>query len=441
MMDTIKSFYIEINVDNCKKLYDYGHSTYHYPPADGKWDPTIVTCGPQIHKVDIKEKHAKVLVEKMDTIINDSKCMEKLAKEEEKCDFMHSEHDLPNRVLPVFKPGDAVSGHVFLVLSKPLEAQSLKIYLQGKARTLLTCDGSDLEGTDVYAEEETLAWQTDKGRKGDVGDKFTLLDGGNVPSSLQSKVLPAGDHKFFFEFTLPSECPGSTPDLIASCGIGSNWSDYAYIFYRVKAKIDSGKTFTRDPVTYKGLWVDQMMDIAADEDDMSPFSLDKCLDTGIAFCKGGRVSCTAKLPRRAFVRGEEIPITLEIENQASGEIAGVEAQVVLSGEARAGTGLWAVKRPINLKGKKVEETGIPKGKHGVIQLKVPLDFSESPIDSNLIPAGTLSDCPIIDVQYDVAVKVKRPGLHRNIEMDIPIKIGNLNGSAAPPSDGLYPKLY
>ena len=281
--------------------------------------------------------------------------------------------------------------------------------------------------------ESKTVWQKVDGGRDDLSDKFALISTKDTP--LESKLLPAGKHKFTFEFSLPSDCPGSTPNLIPS-----HWINYAYVLYRIKAKIDSGKTFTKDPVAYKGLWVDQKMDIASDVDDMSPFTVDEGLDSGIAFWKGGRVSCTAKLPRRAFVRGEEIPLTLQIENQASEKISEVIAQVRLRGKSRTGTGKLTCTHSIDLKGKKVKEGEIAGSQSRVIEMKVPLDFSESAIDNNLIPAGTLSDCPLIDVRYELTIKVKRPGMHRNIEIAIPIKIGNVN-CKFPPSEGMYPKLY
>ncbi len=74
-------------------------------------------------------------------------------------------------------------------------------------------------------------------------------------------------------------------------------------------------------------------------------------------------------------------------------------------------------------------------------MEVPLDFSEAAIDSNLIPAGTLSDCQYIDVKYDLNIKVKRSGMHRNIEFNVPIKIGNVNSSGDVSQGGLYPSLH
>ncbi len=156
-----------------------------------------------------------------------------------------------------------------------------------------------------------------------------------------------------------------------------------------------------------------------------------------------QVNCVAKVPRRAFTRGEMIPLTLEIDNQANSDISGVVAWVALTGKSRTGLSKLSCSRSINLKAKKVKEGGVPPSQSKVIKLEVPLDFTESAIDSNLIPAGTLSDCQYIDIKYNLNIKVKRSGMHRNIEFNVPIKVGNINssGEAALGQGGLYPSLH
>ena len=446
-MDAVKNFDVEVDITNCERLYDYGHSAHVFRPAEGQWEVSVFSGRAEHTNISAEDENTMVRVDKMDKIINRSGFMEKKGKSEEKeaqnvskwndFDYMHPDQKLPKRVLPVFTPGDCVKGCVVLELSEPLDAKNFQIAFQGQAMTLIRVyhrhGYSDIKGKDVYVKEKKTVWEKVDQGKDDLSDTFALLSTSDVP--LQSKLLPAGKHRFNFEFSLPSDCPGSTPNLIPS-----SWSDYAYILYRIKAKIDSGKALSKDLVTYKGLWVDQKTDIASYVDDMHPFAVDESLDTGIAFWKGGRISCTAKLPRRAFLRGEEIPLILEIENQASEAISEVIAQVRLRGKSRTGTNKMSLTHSIDLKGTKIKESGLAGSQSRRIEMKVPLDFSESAIDSNLIPAGTLSDCPLIDVKYDLKVKVKRPGMHRNIEIDIPLKIGNVNSNVSDTSEGIYPKL-
>ena len=127
-MDAITAFNIEVDVSNCEKLYDYGHSRYHYRPADGQWDLSIFADRQQHVDISNEDENIMVQVDKMDKVINRSKFMEKQKKETDKdgkkddvelmlwndFDFMHPKQKLPKRVLPVLKPGDVVSGHVFL---------------------------------------------------------------------------------------------------------------------------------------------------------------------------------------------------------------------------------------------------------------------------------------------------------------------------------------
>ena len=60
---------------------------------------------------------------------------------------------------------------------------------------------------------------------------------------------------------------------------------------------------------------------------------------------------------------------------------------------------------------------------------LPWDFSGCSMDGNLMPTGTLDDCKLIDIKYEVIVKVKRSGLHRDMELQIPIYIGNSNSKS------------
>ena len=62
----------------------------------------------------------------------------------------------------------------------------------------------------------------------------------------------------------------------------------------------------------------------------------------------------------------------------------------------------------------------------VQNLELPLEFMD--IDNNLIPSGTLDDCGLIDVKYEIVIKLKRKGLHRNMELKIPVTIGTTNSS-------------
>ncbi len=120
------------------------------------------------------------------------------------------------------------------------------------------------------------------------------------------------------------------------------------------------------------------MDIADHPGNLRSLSQEETLEP---LRKGKKVSCVAKLPRRAFLRGEEIPVTLEIDNNAGQNITYIKARVVLRGKGRSGS-------------KKSSESH----------------------------------------------SISWSGMHRLIPIDVPIKIGNLNSNEAAADGGLYPSL-
>ncbi len=92
---------------------------------------------------------------------------------------------------------------------------------------------SDIIGHEDYIKDKKLVWQKAKDDK-DISDTFALLSTSSDDGPMRGKMLPAGKHVIPFEFTLPSQCPGSTANLIPS-----SWSDYAYVCYRIKVSVPS----------------------------------------------------------------------------------------------------------------------------------------------------------------------------------------------------------
>ena len=129
------------------------------------------------------------------------------------------------------------------------------------------------------------------------------------------------------------------------------------------------------------------------------------------------------MPRTAFVRGETIPLDVEIVNESKGVINKVTGCIRLFGKAR--TGSW-ISKGIKIQSEKVEEGPVDSGMSPTFHMQLPWDFSGSSADGNLLPVGDLDVTKLLDVQYEIRIKVDRKGLHRNMEFAIPVKIGNAN---------------
>ncbi len=113
-----------------------------------------------------------------------------------------------------------MKGRANLELSEPFEAKSVKIKIEGQAMVLIrvyrTTGHYDERATQIFVKDDVKVWEKSEGEK----------------------LIPAGKHQFPFQFTLPPQCLGSTPNLLQSR------IDFAYIRYRLKMKIDSGKVFS-----------------------------------------------------------------------------------------------------------------------------------------------------------------------------------------------------
>ena len=102
----------------------------------------------------------------------------------------------------------------------------------------------------------------------------------------------------------------------------------------------------------------------------------------------------------------------------------------------------SLRHSVNLKGEKITEGHIASGMCPTYNWVLPWDFSQCSIDNMLMPVGDLDQSLLLDINYEVDIELKRSGLHRNMDIHIPIKIGNKNSRAAevPEASNLYPSL-
>ena len=145
---------------------------------------------------------------------------------------------------------------------------------------------------------------------------------------------------------------------------------------------------------------------------------------GIIF-KSGEVRSIARLPSRAYIRGQTINFKLEVENRTSCEIAEVTACIVLAGQIRSGRGrLCHEQQDVRVKSRQQTYGSIAANDIATISCELPQDFSELSIDNNLMPCGTTRDyCKLIDFKYQIEVKLVRKGFKRNVNMKTPITVG------------------
>jgi hypothetical protein len=318
------------------------------------------------------------------------------------------------RVLPVYRPGDAIRGNVILTLSNPIKADSLSINFLGECvlsiRAYNKFGQHDETERETYLHKSLSLWQ--KSKQADQSeDSAALL----VSGSTDDVALTPGTHTFPFDFALPDGAPQSMCNLCPS--------EKCYAVYRLKAKLVSGKSLAkRKVVTHKGIWVEKPFNIAANPDDLVPVVVEETIDTGLLF-KSAKINIKCTVPRKAFVKGEAIPLKLEIDNQSTLKIDKVVAFLHLTGHFKLDS---AARKDIDVRGKKTTCLDVAPGQMTTLDLQLPWKFAAGSLDVNLLPTGCLDGWKRVSLQYNITVKAKRNGMHRNLLLNIPLTIGNIS---------------
>ena len=324
---------------------------------------------------------------------------------------------IPHRVLPIYHPGDVVKGQINLKVKDALKADILSINLLGECVVNVRLRNKfgpyDETQREPYINKTSVIWQKVYPGTSTSEEVSSLLG----ESATSDGVLSKGIYMYPYKFTIPRTTSSSIPNL---CPGKAN---YCYVIYRLKAKLTSGKGLgKREVVTHKGLWVDKTQDIALLPDFDIPIVAEETLDTGFLL-KTSKIGVKCTIPRKAYARRASIPIKLEIDNNTTLKLDKITAFVCLQGLFRLSDSAVALQKEIEVPGKKTSTLDLAPGSI-TLDWQLPWDFSESSVDGNLVPAGPLDVCKLIDVKYFVNVKVKRKGLHRNLELQIPIYIGN-----------------
>ena len=75
-----------------------------------------------------------------------------------------------------------------------------------------------------------------------------------------------------------------------------------------------------------------------------------------------------------------------------------------------------------LTGSKVKEAGIEAGEQAERHMNILLDMDNA--DVNLLPVSHFDASGLLEVNYFVHIVLRRQGVHRNISLDIPIKVAS-----------------
>ncbi|CAI2327329.1 unnamed protein product [Caenorhabditis sp. 36 PRJEB53466] len=310
----------------------------------------------------------------------------------------------------VYFPGQAVTGKIYIQSRESIKARFLKICIHGGAHTKWS-EHEHKHRTDARGRSESFTEHVD------YSSTVNYLTGESMAwsSTDGSNKIPAGRNIFPFAFSTPVNCPPSFEGIHGS------------IRYSVHVELDRPWKFNKK--SRKCFSVIPAYDLNITPTAINPMVNSTSKNTGLIF-KKGVVSMTVSLPKRGYVPGELLPITVNIENGSKKPVSVVRAKMMQLSVFNASRGRSTCHDPMATgyahphQHHKNDEKIVAEGRRNV---DVPACSKGQVILSLKIPAIVPSfQCPIITVDYCISVKVDTGATFGNtLKCEFPLIIGTI----------------
>ncbi|XP_067014591.2 arrestin domain-containing protein 17 isoform X2 [Anabrus simplex] len=215
-------------------------------------------------------------------------------------------------------------------------------------------------------------------------------------------VLQAGDHSYPFSTVLPDVLPTSFEGQMG------------HVRYVVWITLERPWKYNHD--VKAAFTVINPLDLNEEPQLQEPVELSENKYFGFWCCRSGPVNLTVKVPTAGFVPGQEMPVTVAVENKSRKAISNVELDLakVTSFHAKLG---GRSKTRINI-------TEVLGRYLGAIEPDGSNSWMENIRVPSLPPSG-LRNCNIIDLSYILTVSVEIAGEFKRLETHSDIVIGTV----------------
>lgn len=300
--------------------------------------------------------------------------------------------------------GQTVNGRIELNFDSPKKVRGIVVCLKGEGDTSWYEEQSrtnnegktENERIDLTGQEEYFKIQ------------YYLLGG----ASGGETELPAGQHVYPFTCVLPPTLPSSFE------------GEFGHVRYTVKVVLDRPWKFDQE--------------IKAAFTVLSPVDLNKTPSTKDPVkrtlekffccfcCKSGPLTVVVSLPQSGYVPGQVVPILAEIDNISNVAISNVHFsfQKIIAYHSQSPR-----------RETKREVVVLQKMQIGAVEAGGSKTFNQ-PLTLPALPPSNLTNCSLIDLDYEIQVECVVSGMHTNLTTKIPLTIGTIplmNGAAGAPS--------
>ncbi|XP_078580454.1 arrestin domain-containing protein 3-like [Branchiostoma floridae x Branchiostoma japonicum] len=292
--------------------------------------------------------------------------------------------------MDVYQAGQVVRGQVEVELNEDMKMGGIKLLMKGSAqcRWVISTGKTTVvyTGKEVYFEKTVTLWGTGPG----------VATFGNTP------VLPAGKHTYPFQYQLPS------------AGLPTSFeSGYGHVRYFAEAIIDRPWKF--DKKTKRAFTVLDMYDLNEVPNAMTPSAAQDSKKLGFWHFASDPIELQVQTNRGAYCPGETVRLSGTLKNGSGIEIK--ETTVQLRQKATC----FATSSHKEICGQKT----LSEIKALGCKAKDATDLSSIALPIPAIPPSSQRYCNIIDVEYKIKFIVNIPGLHTNLDVEMPITIGSI----------------
>ncbi|XP_056020506.1 arrestin domain-containing protein 3-like [Ostrea edulis] len=286
----------------------------------------------------------------------------------------------------IYSAGQNVQGYLNVEVDKPLNLQCIRVYVKGEAFVHWT--DQRMRGP------APLQTPTRHHSAHEEYFDFTSTLLGNNDNNAPKITLLRGNYCYPFQFQLPQNLPSSFE------------GKYGHIRYTIKGTIEKPKRFSH--VTKTAFSVIGPLDLNTFPQIDSPIGMTVTKNICCLCCTSGPLSAYLSLPRRGFVPGDIIPLTVEIENLSRRKIASSSITLKMTTNFHSHDESRTV------------STEIDKIVHGSVPRGATSTRADQGIPLPALPPSFLFGCNIIDIQYKLELRVDAVG--PSFEMYLPLEI-------------------
>lgn len=293
-----------------------------------------------------------------------------------------------------YYPGQTVSGNIVVVLDSTKKIRGISVKVKGVANTCWTTDKQDMDERGQYRD----GTQTVTGHEEYFETKYYLVgsaSGGEIE-------IQSGEHTFPFQCVLPTNLPSSFE------------SDFGHVRYTVKATLDRPWKFDQEaksPFTVISP-LDLNQEPRASEKVQEEMSKTFCC----LCCGTPPLTVNYSLPVRGYVPGQSMPIKVNVENSSGVTVDTVKLILCKIVTFRATTPTSDTK---------TEEIVVAEVGKGPVEAGAAADY-EQKLDIPPLPPSNLTNCGIIDLEYNLKVVACVSGwYHRNLSKNTLIFVGTV----------------